>query len=234
MTTATVVGSTGLVGSQILNQLLSIAKVSTVTTLTRRPSPHAIADPTSKLKATINSDSSAWATLIPATSTFFSALGTTRADAGSLAAQRAIDYDLNLSLAKAAKERGVNTYVLISSAGANAKSWTPYSAMKGQLEEEVAALGFEKCVILRPGLIVGAREKARWIEQPLHAFANLLGGVRAGLKDVWAQDAETIARAAIRAGVEEEVWNGRKMVEGKNGGKVWTMGQAEIVELGKL
>jgi uncharacterized protein YbjT (DUF2867 family) len=235
-TTATVIGSTGLVGAHILNHLLATPQITHVNTLTRRPHPNLPADPSSKLSATISSDTSTWASTIsslPKATAFFSALGTTRADAGSLAAQRAIDYDLNLALAKAAKEAGVSTYVLISSVGASSKSWAPYSAMKGQLEEDVAALGFEKCVILRPGLIVGDREKSRWNEQPLHGLANLMGALRPGLKDVWAQDAVTIAKAAVRAGTEEGVWEGRKTVEGENGGKVWTMGQGEIVELGK-
>jgi uncharacterized protein YbjT (DUF2867 family) len=234
-TTATVIGSTGLVGAHILNHLLSTPQITHINTLTRRPHPNPPADPSSKLTATISSDTSSWASTVSSqpTTTFFSALGTTRADAGSIAAQREIDYDLNLSLAKAAKEAGVRTYVLISSVGANSKSWTPYSAMKGQLEEDVATLGFEKCVILRPGLIVGDRERRRWNEQPLHRLANMLGSLRPGLKDAWAQDAGTIARAAVRAGTEEGVWEGRKTVEGKNGGKVWTMGQGEIVELGK-
>lgn len=42
-----------------------------------------------------------------AVSDFFSALGTTRAQAGSLEAQRKIDFDLNLELAQKAKEGGV-------------------------------------------------------------------------------------------------------------------------------
>ena len=54
----------------------------------------------------------------PAPQLFISALGTTRAIAGSVEAQRAIDLDLNLSLARAAHDAGVDTYVLISSASA--------------------------------------------------------------------------------------------------------------------
>jgi nucleoside-diphosphate-sugar epimerase len=124
-------------------------------------------------------------------------------------------------LAKSAKESGVNTYVLISSANAKANSWLPY-----------VALGFEKCVIVRPGVIVGSREKPRAVEQPLHYVANFMGAIAGPLKNVWAQDASAIAKAAIRAATEEGVWEGRKTVEGKNGGKVWFMGQGEIVELG--
>jgi uncharacterized protein YbjT (DUF2867 family) len=92
---------------------------------------------------------------------FFSGLGTTKAAAGSIEAQRKIDYDLNLDLAKAAKESGVDTYVLISSGSANAQSNFAYVRMKGELEDAVKALGFKHTVILRPGLIVGGREDSR-------------------------------------------------------------------------
>jgi len=105
--------------------------------------------------------------------------------------------------------------------------------MKGKLEDDVAALGFEKCVIVRPGLIMGDREKPRLSERPLHALMKLVGWVNANGRNYAAQDCVMIAKAAIRAGVEEGVWEGRKTIDGKNGGKVWYMEIGEIVELGK-
>ena len=126
----------------------------------------------------------------------------------------------------------MTTYVLISSAGSNAKSFSGYAAMKGELEDEVSALGFEKCAILRPGIILGDRERKRTLDQPLHAVANWVGWLSPAMKDCFAQDADTIARAAVRAALEEDVWTGRQTKEGKNGGKVWIMGQGEVVELG--
>lgn len=47
--------------------------------------------------------------------------------------------------------------VLVSSGGANATSFMAYPQMKGQLEEDVKAMGFDHCVILRPGLLIGER-----------------------------------------------------------------------------
>lgn len=102
--------------------------------------------------------------------------------------------------------------------------------MKGELEDAVIALGFDKTAILRPGLIVGGREKPRVVEQPLHYVANFFGAVSGGrLKNFWAQDAEVIARAAVRAGTDDSVW------EGKDGEKrVWVMTQADIVAVGGM
>ena len=202
--------------------------------LMRRPYPHPIADPESKLKPLISSDIATWpATLgsIPTTA-FVSGLGTTRGDAGSLEAQRKIDFDLNLDLAKAAKAAGAKCYVLISAAGADSTSRFPYMKMKGELEDAVIGIGFEKTAILRPGLIVGSREKARLLESPLHGVANFLGAISGGkLKDWWAQDADAIGKAAVRVVLEEAVWEGKGKQDG--GKTVWHITQADIVALGK-
>ncbi|KAL7268296.1 Protein fmp52, mitochondrial [Rhizina undulata] len=234
--TAAVVGSTGLVGGHILQQLLALPTTSTVHSLTRRAPPTPLTDPDSKLQNHISTESTAWPTLLKSVlgtnpvSAFFSALGTTRGDAGSLEAQRLIDRDLNIDLAKAAKESGVKTYVLISSNSASSSSSFPYMKMKGELEDAVLELGFDRTIILRPGLIVGSRERTRMVERPLHTLANVMG--RVGLKNFWAQDAEVIARAAAKAGLEEETW--KEKGKGKEvGGKwVWVMEQADIVEVG--
>lgn len=158
-------------------------------------------------------------------SIFISALGTTRAQAGSFAAQREIDYDLNLALAKKAKEAGTKTYVLVSSGGANSSSMMGgYMKMKGELEDAVTALGFERTVIMRPGLIVGTREDSRPPEAALRKLANLMGSISGGaLKDFWAQDAEVIARAAVSAALQAE----------QREEKVWIVGQSDVVRLGR-
>lgn len=119
----------------------------------------------------------------------------------------------------------MSTYVLISSGGADAKSRFAYPAMKGELEERVKALGFDHCVILRPGLILGERQEKRWAEGLARGLAGALRSVSPGFVEGWAQDAGVIARAAVRAGVE--------CVEGRGKEGVWEVGQAEIVKLGK-
>jgi len=222
------------VGSFALQYFLSSPQTSHVYSLMRRPYPHLITDPESKLKPLISSDITTWAATLGSipTTVFVSGLGTTRKDAGSFESQRKIDFDLNLDLAKAAKAAGAKTYVLISSTGADSTSRFPYMKMKGELEDAVIEIGFERTVILRPGLIVGSREKTRLLEYPLHGVANLLGAISGGkLKDGWAQDADIIGRAAVRAALEEGVWEGKGKQEG--GKTVWHLTQADIVALGK-
>jgi len=119
----------------------------------------------------------------------------------------------------------VETYVLISSNGANSSSYLAYPKMKGELEDAVKALGFKHTVILRPGLIVGERTESRPAEAALRWVAKGLGGWSPKMTDWWAQDAGVIGRAAVEAGV--------KCGEGKREEGVWVLGMGEIVALGK-
>ena len=59
--------------------------------------------------------------------------------------QYEIDFTFNLNFAKKAKENGIESYVLVSSVGANAKSGIFYTRMKGELDESVSKIGFKKC-----------------------------------------------------------------------------------------
>jgi uncharacterized protein YbjT (DUF2867 family) len=153
-------------------------------------------------------------------------MGTNRAKAGGLENQRKIDYDLNLALAQAAKDAGTRVYVLISTASANAGSYFPYLKMKGELEVAVSKLGFEHTIIVRPGLLIGAREDFRGPEFALQKVAGFMGSVLGSRgKDFWAQDAQVVARAAVAAGV--------RALKGEGEKGVVFVGQADVVRLGR-
>lgn len=161
MTGLFVVGATGLVGAEFLRLADKSALFSAIEGLTRRKLPFEVS---SKVDGVVETNSENWAGLVGKTKiddVFFSGLGTTRAAAGGLANQYKIDHDLNLELAKAAKAKGFKTYVLISSGGANSGSYFPYLKMKGELDDEVTKLGFERTIIVRPGLLLGEREKSK-------------------------------------------------------------------------
>ncbi|ODV81808.1 protein FMP52-1, mitochondrial [Suhomyces tanzawaensis NRRL Y-17324] len=153
-----VLGSTGLVGNQILKYIESVDAVTAITTLTRRQPK--IASP--KVNAIVEEDSSLWPKVISqqaqGTKVFFSAFGTTRAAAGSAENFRKIDYGINYDAAKAAKDLGVETFVLISTAGAKTSSPFLYPATKGKLEDDIIALKFPRTIILRPGVLLGDRD----------------------------------------------------------------------------
>ncbi|MCJ1291278.1 Protein fmp52, mitochondrial [Xylographa carneopallida] len=178
----------------------------------------------------MSSDTSIWPSklslLSPTPSIFLSALGTTRQIAGSFEAQRAIDLDLNVSLAKAAKESGVKVYVLISSAMVSSSSSMPYPKMKGELEDEVKKLDFPFTVILKPGLLLGSREDSRPAEAVARAIGSALGKLSNGwLTERFAVDAEIVAKAAVNAGMQ--------CIDERREKGLWVVNQSDIFKLGK-
>jgi nucleoside-diphosphate-sugar epimerase len=212
-------------GAHILTELLAHPAISAVYAYSRRDLPNPTAS--TKLFPLTSADTSSWPAQFPrelSPRIFLSALGTTRAQAGSFEAQKKIDLDLNYSLARAAKDAGVECYVLISAASANTQSSFAYTKMKGELEEKVKELGFKHTVIVRPGLIMGTRGESRPAEAALRGFAGLLKKVSPALTNFWGQDASTIGKAAVAAGVQ--------CLEGKREPGVWEVGQGEIVSLG--
>jgi uncharacterized protein YbjT (DUF2867 family) len=47
--------------------------------------------------------------------------------------------------------------ILVSSRGASSSSSLAYPKMKGELEDAVSAMSFRRCIILRPGFLMGYR-----------------------------------------------------------------------------
>jgi uncharacterized protein YbjT (DUF2867 family) len=86
-----------------------------------------------------------------------STLGTTIKQAGSKAAFRAVDHDLVVSYARAAKDSGARQFIMVSSVGASATASNFYLKTKGEAEASVRALGFDRVDIMRPGLLRGKR-----------------------------------------------------------------------------
>ena len=91
----------------------------------------------------------------------FSALGTTLKEAGSKQQQYAVDYTYQYDFAKIAADNGVTHYSLVSSMGANEKSFFFYPKIKGALEESVKKLKFEKTQIFQPPALIRQTELMR-------------------------------------------------------------------------
>lgn len=160
MKTALVLGATGLVGSQILQQLLADARYDNVLALTRRPLD--VEHP--KLKQIlINFDSPDPAQIRG--DELYCALGTTLRKAGSKEAQYRIDCTYPFEIGRIARENGVEKYLLVSSVGADAGSSNFYLRIKGELEEKLKTLEFPVFVAARPSLLLGKRPEFRMGEK---------------------------------------------------------------------
>jgi uncharacterized protein YbjT (DUF2867 family) len=164
-------GATGLVGGEILRGLLADDTVAVVHVLARR----ALQIEHPKLQAQVV-DFGALPPL-PALDEACLALGTTIKVAGSQAAFRAVDFDANLAVARAARAAGARRLGLVSAMGADRRSRVFYNRVKGELEEAVGELGFDTLVIARPSLLLGDRGV---LGQPVRAgehIGSLLAGV---------------------------------------------------------
>jgi uncharacterized protein YbjT (DUF2867 family) len=160
--TANIIGASGLVGQQILAQLLDHPRYIKVRSFVRRPS--GLTHP--KLEEIIIdfNQPDSWSILVQGEA-LFSTLGTTLKTAGSQENQYRVDYTYQYEFAKAAAQNGVRNYLLVSSMGANARSSLFYSRMKGELEAAVAKLSFQKVVIFRPSILQGDRKENRPAEK---------------------------------------------------------------------
>lgn len=146
-----VAGATGLVGRHLARLLCADASVAQVHTLTRR------APDWQHAKLVAHQVDFTALPALPALDEVYLALGTTIKIAGSQAAFRAVDFDANLAVARAARAAGATRLGLVSAHGANRASRIFYSRIKGELEETVAQLGFDALVIARPSVLRGDR-----------------------------------------------------------------------------
>lgn len=159
--TALVIGSTGMVGRELIKQLCESSEFEQVISFVRRSSGFSH----SKLQEhVVNFDQpESWKELLKG-DVLFSCMGTTLAAAGSKASQYKVDYTYQYETARMAAENNVPVYVLVSSTGANANSALFYPKIKGQLDEAALKLGFKSVQILRPGQLYGKRQQKRSAE----------------------------------------------------------------------
>jgi uncharacterized protein YbjT (DUF2867 family) len=158
MKKAVVIGGTGMVGTQLVKQLIESPEYSEIVSLVRRSS--GLSHPKLSEKIIDFDQPENWKSLISG-DVLFSTLGTTIAQAKTKEAQYKVDFTYQYVTAEIAAKNGIPTYVLISSAGANSKSKAFYMNMKGQLEEAVQLLPFKVISIIRPGQLAGNRTEKR-------------------------------------------------------------------------
>lgn len=186
-------GATGLVGGHLLEGLLADETVAEVHVVGRK----AVSVSHAKLRMHVV-DLRAMDPL-PVADEVYLALGTTIKVAGSREAFRAVDYDANLAVARAAYDAGARRIGLVSAMGANASSSVFYSRVKGELEDAVLRFETVATVVVRPSLLLGDRQRlgqpARRGETLAAPIMNLLRVILP--RNYWAISAEKVARALV-------------------------------------
>lgn len=150
-------GATGLVGEQLLNQLIANENVSSIVILGR--SIHVINHP--KVRSFFVDMSNLSVALDSPFDVAFCALGTTIKKAGSKPAQYAVDHDYVVNFAQFCKANGVNLIGIVSSIGAAATSSNFYLKTKGEMEVSVSTIGIDHTVFIRPSFLMGNRKEFR-------------------------------------------------------------------------
>ena len=197
---AVLLGATGLVGGHCLELLLKDAAYGRVTTLGRRAS--------GRTHPRLDEQVGDVDRLIDELGSFkgvdvFCCLGTTIRAAGSQEAFRRVDHDLPVHAAKVASAQGARHFLLVSAAGADSSSRVFYNRVKGETEAEVAALPFAGVALLRPSLLMGARQERRPAEAAAQKVAPLLAPLLVGpLRKYRAIHASTVAAAMVKLAKE--------------------------------
>ena len=191
------IGATGATGSDLLQLLLDDAEVESVEIFVRRDPQ--IKHAKLKIHLTDFQKPEQWSHLVKG-DILFSCLGTTLKDAGSKAAQWEVDYDYQYRFAKAARENGVGSLLLVSSMNASARSPFFYARMKGELEEAVQRLEFPRLMIFRPPSLVrkGSNRKMERVGVRVIRFLNRLGLLRS----MRPLSTDQLAKAMLRAAKE--------------------------------
>ena len=171
MKKALIIGATGATGSELTNQLLKDDTFSEIHVFVRTP-PKTSHPKLTIHKVDFDNIDSLKENLVG--DVLFSAMGTTLKVAGSKEAQYKIDVTYQYQVAEAAAQNGVPTLLLVSSIGANHKSFIFYPKIKGQLEEMVKELSFKNIYILRPPVLDRGSDKARATEKKSIAFIKKL------------------------------------------------------------
>lgn len=187
-----IAGASGLVGHELLIQLLADPNVTSVTSLGRSPQKRAHA----KLHDVITNFERLEYVELPKSDVAFCCLGTTIKKAGSQEAFSKVDHDYVLNFAKAAQAVGVQSFIVISAMGADVNSKVFYSRVKGQVEQDLKNLNFQNLVILRPSLLLGERSERRTNEKVAAWIGGFLKPLFVGpLLNIRPIDAKDVAKA---------------------------------------
>jgi len=200
--TAIVAGATGLLGEQLIRQLISDPTYGKVIAIVRKKMEMSH----EKLKqevidfgklpdviANLDADHA------------FCCLGTTIKKAGSKEKQYLIDHDYVIAFARGCHSAGVGSFAVVSSIGANADSSNFYLRTKGEMEHDLQKIPFQTLCIFQPSLLMGERKEFRAGEKGATFIMKALNPLMVGgLKKYRGVLAATVARCMIRQFTSDE------------------------------
>ena len=200
--TALIVGASGLVGSACLDFLLAEPTYREVKVLVRKPID--LKHP--KLQQiVINFDRLVDYKDSIVGDEIFCCLGTTIKVAGSKENFYKVDFTYAYETAKIALKNGAKGFYLVSSLGADAKSFIFYSKVKGELESAIKGLSYPVFYIFRPSLLLGDRKEHRAGEKLGISIYNFLKPIFIGpLAQYKGIEASQVAKAMVLKSIQPD------------------------------
>lgn len=206
MTRILILGASGQVGQQILQQALAEPSIKQICAPSRKPLKQSAKHLLNPLVDFANLPASApwWQSDI-----VLCALGTTMKLAGSRPAFYQVDHDYVVLAARLAYAAGARCFVLNSSLGAKLDA-SFYLQVKAETERDVELIGYPSLIIARPSLLIAEN-------RPEHRFGESLGVALASIfrplipKRYRPISCEKVARAMLQTGLQQA--QGKQMLE---------------------
>ena len=218
---ALLAGASGFVGGYVLEALLQSAEIGRVFAITRRP----LGREHPRLANRIVQFDKLQSQLQGLTcQVALCCLGTTQREAGSQQAFRKVDVDYVLSFAAAAKVAQAQRFIVMSSVGANRESRNFYLRTKGEMEAQLATLGFLALDIFQPSVLLGWRSQSRPLELLARLGMPLINPLLFGTREPYRGiPARTVAKAMVaatrsaRKGLQRYTYAGIQALAGRRG-----------------
>ena len=201
MKIALLFGASGLVGSHLLNQLISNNNYSKIKLFVR--SAIDLNDPKIEIIQTDFNNLENYREDIKGDDCFF-CIGTTKKNSPDKNEYKRVELEVPKQIAQIAKSNFVNSFVFVSSGYADPKSSGDYLKFKGEVEEELKKLNFPKLGVMRPSFLLGDRKEKRVGEKIGIFIFKLISPLLLGpLKKMKPIHSEIVARSMIKVANED-------------------------------
>lgn len=155
------IGATGAVGSEVVRSLLELEAVQTLTLLGRRKA-EGVLDERVVQEVVDLADSSSYGHLVEGHDVAICTVGVGQPSKMSKADFERIDKDLPLDFARASRRAEVKHFQLLGSVGSNARSRSFFLRKKGELQDELIALKFDRLSLFQPSMILTPENRYGW------------------------------------------------------------------------
>lgn len=200
---AILIGANGLIGQELLKQLIAHSQYQEIIVLVRKllPLQH------EKIKQIIvDFDVIDQYTDLIYGDVIFSCLGSTKKKTPNLKDYQKIDHDYPLNIAKIAFKNGIEQFHLVSAIGADSTSSNFYLQMKGKTEVDLKRIGFKSTYIYQPSLLDGERKEKRPLERFTIKLMRIINPLLTGsLKNYRSIKASTVASAIVNASIINQI-----------------------------